>query len=76
MSKRLPSVSAKDIVRALERGGFEIRRMSGSHCRLIHVSDPSRKTTVPFHTGDMPRGTLRDIIKQSGFTMEEFLKLL
>lgn len=34
-------------------------------------------TNVPAHASrDLPRGTLRDIIKQAGLTVEEFLELL
>ncbi len=76
MNERLPALTARQVVRALERGGFQIARTSGSHCRLIHSTDPGRKITVPVHTGDLKRGTLRGIIAQAGFTVEEFLTLL
>jgi len=69
-------LSAKEVIRALVRAGFVRSRTSGSHCRLIHVNDPSRKTTIPLHSGDLPRGTLRDIIKQSGLTEKQFRELL
>lgn len=29
--------------------------------------------TIPNHTGDMPEGTLRAILKQAGISPEEFL---
>jgi len=32
--------------------------------------------TVPLDRRDLPRGTLRDIIKDAGLTVEEFLELL
>jgi len=74
---RLPSVNAKAVIRALGRAGFDIIRVSGSHYRMRHKSDPKRQTTVPFHTSrDLPRGTLRDIIEQAGLTVEEFIDLL
>jgi predicted RNA binding protein YcfA (HicA-like mRNA interferase family) len=76
MSKRLPMLSAREVLHALLRAGFVQSRVSGSHCRLIHKSDPSRKTTIPLHSGDLPRGTLRDILKQVGLTEGEFLELL
>jgi predicted RNA binding protein YcfA (HicA-like mRNA interferase family) len=47
MTERLPALRAKDVVRALERAGFVKSRTSGSHCRLIHAGDPTRKVTVP-----------------------------
>jgi predicted RNA binding protein YcfA (HicA-like mRNA interferase family) len=77
MSERLPAIRAREVVRALERAGFTISRTSGSHCRLIHTSDPARKVTVPLHGGaDIKRGTLRGIIAQAGLTVAEFIALL
>jgi predicted RNA binding protein YcfA (HicA-like mRNA interferase family) len=76
MTDRLPSLRPREIIRALERAGFVVSRTSGSHSRLIHPSDPTRKVTVPVHNRDIKRGTLRAIIAQAGLTLEEFQKLL
>jgi predicted RNA binding protein YcfA (HicA-like mRNA interferase family) len=76
MNQRLPALTARDVIRALARAGFKESRTSGSHCRLIHATDPARKLTVPIHSGDLKRGTLRGIIAQAGLTVEEFIKLL
>lgn len=76
MTTRMPSLTARQVVRALERAGFVVVRTSGSHCRLLRTGDSERKVTVPMHGGDIARGTLRAIIGQAGLTVEEFLKLL
>ena len=76
MNQRLPALTAREAIRALERAGFRQSRTSGSHVRLIHATDPARKVTVPAHTGDLKRGTLRGIIAQAGMSVEEFLKLV
>lgn len=76
MNQRLPALTARDVIRALERAGFVVSRTSGSHCRLIHGSNPARKVTVPVHSGDLKRGTLRAIIAQAGMTVTEFLTLI
>jgi predicted RNA binding protein YcfA (HicA-like mRNA interferase family) len=77
MTPRLPSLRARDVIRALERAGFAVSRTSGSHCRLIHQTDPARKVTVPLHGNtDIKRGTLRGIIAQAGLTVAEFIALL
>jgi predicted RNA binding protein YcfA (HicA-like mRNA interferase family) len=77
MSERLPALRARDVIRALERAGFAISRTSGSHCRLIHASDPTRRVTVPLHgCTNLKRGTLRGIINQAGLTVAEFIALL
>jgi predicted RNA binding protein YcfA (HicA-like mRNA interferase family) len=76
MNQRLPALTAREVIRALERAGFAVSRTSGSHCRLIHASNPARKVTVPIHSGDLKRGTLRGIVAQAGLTVTEFLELL
>jgi predicted RNA binding protein YcfA (HicA-like mRNA interferase family) len=76
MNRRLPTVSAREAIRALERAGFVATRTSGSHCRLVHASDPARKVTIPIHSGDLKRGTLRAIVAQAGLTVAEFIALL
>lgn len=76
MNQRLPALTAREAIRALERAGFVVARQSGSHCRLLHATDPARKITVPVHSGDLKRGTLRAIIAQAGYTVEEFIRLL
>jgi predicted RNA binding protein YcfA (HicA-like mRNA interferase family) len=76
-ARRLPSVKARDVIRALQKAGFSIVRTTGSHCRLVHGGDPTRQTTVPLHTRkDIPRGTLYSIIDQAGLTVDEFIDLL
>jgi predicted RNA binding protein YcfA (HicA-like mRNA interferase family) len=76
MNQRLPTLTARDAIRALERAGFVVSRTSGSHSRLIHATDPTRKVTVPIHSGDLKRGTLRAIIAQAGFNVADFINLL
>jgi predicted RNA binding protein YcfA (HicA-like mRNA interferase family) len=73
---KLPSVSGERVVRALKRAGFIELRQKGSHVSLEKgVSDRIFKTVVPMH-GELAKGTLSGILKQSGLTLEEFLELL
>ena len=76
MNERLPVLTAREVIRALGRAGFVVSRTSGSHCRLIHATDPTRKVTVPVHSGDLKRGTLRAIIAQAGMTVSQFVALV
>ncbi len=76
MTQRLPAVKPREVLRALERAGFVVARIKGSHHILVHKDDPTRITNVPVHgSRDLPRGTLRDIIKQAGLTVDEFVDL-
>lgn len=52
-------------------------RTKGSHYILEHSDQPSRRVTVPYHAGsDLPTGTLRNILKQAGLSIAEFIELL
>ena len=74
---RLAIVSGLRVVRALAKAGFVLDRIVGSHHVLAYPGDPSRTVTVPVHSGrDLKPGTLRPIIRQAGFTVEEFAELL
>jgi predicted RNA binding protein YcfA (HicA-like mRNA interferase family) len=62
-------------VATLERAGFVVVRVAGSHYQLFN-EQTRRRTTVPYHNRDLPRGTVSAIIAQAGLTREEFLNLL
>jgi predicted RNA binding protein YcfA (HicA-like mRNA interferase family) len=49
MSRRLPALTAKQVIRALKRAGVFIERSSGSHHLLVHRNDPRPGVTVAFH---------------------------
>jgi predicted RNA binding protein YcfA (HicA-like mRNA interferase family) len=72
----LPVVRPEAVIRALERAGFIVERVKGSHHALKHPDKPHLHVTVAFHKRELPRGTLRAIIKQAGLTTDEFLELL
>lgn len=74
---KLPVIKGVDVVRALRKAGFEVVRIKGSHHRMVHTEGADRATTVPVHGNtDIPRGMLRDIIKQAGLSVDEFINLL
>ena len=73
---RLPVVSSEQLVTALNKVGFVFIRQKGSHIRLEKQTDKGIiKLTVPKHRM-IKRGTLREIIKDAGLTVDEFNKLL
>jgi len=71
----LPSLKPRQVVVALERAGFVVIRIVGSHYPVIQQRT-RRHTTVPYHTRDLPRGTVAAILRQAGLTRDDFLKLL
>lgn len=70
---KLPFLKPRQVVRALERAGFTLRKSKSSH--RTYVKD-SLRVTVPYHSADIKPGTLRSIIEQAGMTIEEFLQYL
>lgn len=75
MTPRLPQLTARELIRFLNSQGFAEERQSGSRLTLWHES---RKVsvTVPVHTGcDIGRGLAARILKDAGFSVEDFLRL-
>lgn len=66
---KLPLLSGKDVVRALERLGFEQIRQRGSH---IILQRAGVGCVVPLHR-EVKTGTLAGIIRQAGVTPDEFM---
>ncbi|NEO48456.1 MAG: addiction module toxin, HicA family [Moorea sp. SIO4A3] len=44
---QLPSLTGREIIAALEKAGFTVARVRGSHHILIH--DDGRRTVIPVH---------------------------
>lgn len=72
---RLPQVSSREVVKAMQRMGYEQDHMRGSHIVLRQQTAPHRRLVVPDHN-PLAKGTLRAIIRQAGLTVPEFLRLL
>jgi predicted RNA binding protein YcfA (HicA-like mRNA interferase family) len=72
----LPVISGKNLIKIIEKLGFEVVRIKGSHYRLKH-SD-GRLTTVPVHgNDDIPKGLLHKIIREDlQISLQDFEKLL
>jgi predicted RNA binding protein YcfA (HicA-like mRNA interferase family) len=71
----LPVVRPRQLIRALERAGFIVHHVRGSHHYLRHPEKPEL-VTVPYLNRDLKRGTLRSILRQAGITPEELTDLL
>ena len=70
-----PVLKPREVCRALESLGFVLVRQRGSHMQYRHAV--GRCTTVPNHPGkDLSPVLLRQIIKDIGLTLEEFLAAL
>lgn len=72
---RMPQVTARELVRFLKSQGFVEDRQSGSHLTLWHA-ERNVSVTIPVHTGcDIGRGLSVRVLKDAGFTVEDYLRL-
>jgi predicted RNA binding protein YcfA (HicA-like mRNA interferase family) len=76
MSRRLPALKPKDILRLLEREGFFVPPHQRQSLRIEAPAQEALRVTLPWHGRDLKRGTLGSIIRQAGYTDSEFLGLL
>lgn len=59
------------MLRFRKRKGFIEKRQTGSHLVLQHPKTKYR-TVVPVQPGDLPKGLLHRILKDAGFSIDEF----
>lgn len=72
---KLSGFAYKEIIRKLKKLGFEFdRQAAGSH-EIWYNKSTKRYTTIPNHSGDMPEGTLRAILKQADIDPVNFIKV-
>ncbi len=62
----MSSISGKDFARILERHGWQLRRINGSHYIYTKTGNPAR-ISVPIHGNDTLKiGLLRHLMKIAG----------
>jgi predicted RNA binding protein YcfA (HicA-like mRNA interferase family) len=68
-----PSLNGKQIIRVLEKFGFQVVRISeGSH-HILRKPGHSTIVVVPVHgSRDVPKGTFQSILRQAGLKADEF----
>ncbi len=69
MSK-LPNLTPKKVIALLKKKGFLLDHTTGSHYVFYHPTTKKR-VVVAYHAKDMPKGTLREILKQAGLSRED-----
>ena len=69
---KLPRVSGAEVIRALQRLGFEKIRQNGSH---VVMRRGSAGCVVPLH-GEVKVGTLAGVLRQAGVSGDEFTDAL
>ncbi|TSA45919.1 type II toxin-antitoxin system HicA family toxin [bacterium] len=74
MPRKLPRVTARQIITILEKVGFVFSRQSGSH--KIYKNSDGKRVTVPFHGGKIlhPK-ILKSIIRDAEINLKDFKEL-
>jgi predicted RNA binding protein YcfA (HicA-like mRNA interferase family) len=71
---KLPRLDGREVIKALDNGGFRVIRVRGSHHLLKHAD--GRITTVPVHGGEIiGPGLLSRILRDCNLTRDEFATL-
>jgi predicted RNA binding protein YcfA (HicA-like mRNA interferase family) len=73
LSEKLPVLSGREIIKALNKIGFVPVRQKGSHVFLRHPD--GRRTVVPLHD-EVNKSTLMDMLSQTKLKKDDFLKIL
>jgi len=68
----IPRASGAEVVRALEKDGFEVVGTRGSHCKM---RKNSAVVIVPLHR-NLATGTMASILRQAGMSADQLRALL
>ena len=72
---KLPNITGKELSLALQKIGFDVKRIKGSHHFLKH--NDGRITVIPIHSGEnIGPGLLSKILKDCDLTKEQLKELL
>ena len=73
MPKLIPH-RPKDVVRKLQKLGYQIDRQKGSHV-IMYNSKNKKRAVVPMHTKELKKGTLRSILRGCDISVDKFLTI-
>ena len=75
---KLPRITGKELVKALQKEGFEIVRQKGSHVQVRKYVDGEKITfPVPVHAGKtVKQGTLKGILRKANISVERLEEVL
>jgi predicted RNA binding protein YcfA (HicA-like mRNA interferase family) len=75
---KLPSLSSKQVIKALRSAGFENAPKKGKGSHIALIKKRYGPTAIGYNSTrkNIPRGTLNVILQQAALTRDEFLSLL
>ena len=69
----LPAMRPSEVIAILQKVGYSVDHQTGSH--VVLYKEGRLPITVSQHNRDLKKGTLHQIVRSSGLSIEEFLKL-
>ena len=73
---KLPQIKGDRLINALRKEGWYVDRTHGSHAIMRHENKPGTKVVIPIHGKAIKPGTLSNILKKAGLSVEEIKELL
>ena len=70
---RLAGFRYRQVAKKLNALGFRFDRQAARSHEIWFNPQSNRYTTVPNHSGDLPEGTLRVILRQASIDVDRFL---
>ncbi len=67
---KLKNIKSKEVIKILQKNGFEIKRQSGTH---VILRNNGKMVVVPVYHATIPIGTLKNIEKQSGLNFRDLI---
>jgi len=59
----------REMERIIKTDGWRFKNANGSHYNYVHPAKPG-KVTIPFHTGDIPKIVVKNILRQAKIQSE------
>ncbi len=72
---KLPVVKPKEIIKVLQKAGFSIDHVSGSHY-IMYNQNRTLRTSIPYHNKPLKRKTLKSIIDSAQLSVGKLKELL
>jgi len=69
---KLPVLKSKELLKILQKAGFNIDHVTGSHYILYHPD--GKRAVLPYHLKDLPKGTIQTILKSAGIEKSDLNK--
>jgi predicted RNA binding protein YcfA (HicA-like mRNA interferase family) len=75
MMVKMARLTGQEVIAALQKAGFQVLRVKGSHHFVSHPD--GRRTVVPVHRGEiLGPGLMLKILRDCEMERDEFMKLV